>query len=76
MSNQHEQVEQGTSEIAGARGRGGRRRFIKAAGAAAIAVPVMESLTGHDILTMSAKAQTAGAQGFDGPLTGTIIGAA
>lgn len=75
MSNKDQHVEQGTSESASARGRGGRRRFIKTAGAAAIAVPVMESLTGHDILTMSAKAQTAGAQAFDGPLTGTITGA-
>ena len=54
--------------------RTGRRRFIKAAGAAAVAVPVMETLTGRDILTMSAKAQTAGSQAFDGPMTGTLAG--
>jgi hypothetical protein len=52
--------------------RTGRRRFIKAAGATAVAVPVMETLTGRDILTMSARAQTAGSQAFDGPMTGTL----
>jgi hypothetical protein len=51
-----------------------RRRFLTIAGTAAVAVPVMETLTGHDLLTTSAKAQTAGSQAFDGPLTGTLTG--
>ena len=51
-----------------------RRRFLKVAGTAAVAVPVMETLTGRDLLTTSANAQTAGAQAFDGPMTGTVTG--
>lgn len=52
--------------------RAARRRFIKVAGAGALAVPVMETITGKDLLTVSAQAQTGAPQGFDGAMTGTI----
>ncbi|MDD3518462.1 MAG: hypothetical protein PHQ14_08940 [Chromatiales bacterium] len=37
-----------------------RRRFLKAAGATALAVPVMETLSGQGLLVRSARAQSAG----------------
>ena len=54
--------------------RAARRRFIKTVGAAGIAVPVIETLTGQDLLTTAAKAQTAPSGGLDGPMTGVIAG--
>jgi hypothetical protein len=49
-----------------------RRRLLKVAGAVALAGPVMQTLTGKDLLTRSAQAQSVNGQGMDGPMSGTI----
>jgi hypothetical protein len=51
----------------------GRRRLLKVAGAVALAGPVMETLTGKDLLTRSAQAQSVSGLGMDGPMSGTIL---
>ncbi|MGE0702638.1 MAG: twin-arginine translocation signal domain-containing protein [Vicinamibacterales bacterium] len=50
-----------------------RRRFLKKAGAIAVAVPVMESLSKEGILIRSAHAQTAQFDGLGGPMAGPIF---
>ncbi len=50
-----------------------RRRFLKKAGAIAVAVPVMESLSKEGILVRSAHAQTAQFDGLGGPMAGSIF---
>ena len=52
--------------------RAARRRFLKASGAMALAVPVIESVTGRDLLTVSAQAQSGGQQGINGAFTGDV----
>lgn len=52
--------------------RAARRRFLKASGAIALAVPVIESVTGKDLLTISARAQTSGFEGINGAFTGSV----
>lgn len=61
-----------TDKAGAADARAARRRFLKLTGAAALAVPVIESVTGKDLLTVSAQAQTAGPNDVNGAFTGTI----
>jgi hypothetical protein len=53
--------------------RAARRRFLKVAGAAAVAAPVIESLTGVELVTTAARAQSDEPQGFDGAMAGDIL---
>ena len=52
--------------------RAARRRFLKVAGAGAVAVPVIESLTGAELLTRAARAQTGEEEGLQGFMIGTF----
>ncbi len=45
----------------------GRRRFLKAAGVTALALPAMETLSRQGLLVRSARAQTVG-PGMGGPI--------
>ena len=51
-----------------------RRRFLKTAGATVVAIPVMQTLAGRDMMVVSAQGQTAPLQGFGGPMAGPIFG--
>lgn len=57
---QNRKSEDGSPEREGAVAGSERRRFLKAAGATALAVPVMETLSGRGLLIRSARAQSAG----------------
>lgn len=52
--------------------RAARRRFLKVAATGVVAAPVIESITGKQLLTVSAQAQTVSGQGIDGAFTGTL----
>lgn len=52
-----------------------RRRFLKTAGATVVAIPVMQTLAGRDMMVVSAQAQTAPLQGLGGPMAGPITDA-
>jgi hypothetical protein len=49
-----------------------RRRFLKVAAAGVAAAPVIESLTGTNLMVVSAQAQTIQGQGLNGPMTGSL----
>ena len=62
-----------TQEDTKEQARESRRRFLKKAGAIAVAVPVMESLSKEGILIRSAHAQTGQFDGLGGPMAGPIF---
>jgi hypothetical protein len=75
MSEQKQQKMSGEQDTHVSNAGAARRRFLRTAGATVVAIPVMQTLAGRDMMVVSAQAQTAPLQGFGGPMAGPIFDA-